>query len=81
MIAEAKRASVWALWVVSGLAHTTQGKAVLYTRLFYARRGTRAGLSYLLQAELGKVSKNALGLPPLAYAPRALPGWVGGLGG
>ena len=31
-----------------------------------------------LQAVLGK---NALGLPSLAYAPRALPGWVGGLYG
>ena len=25
--------------------------------------------------------KNALGLPPLAYASWALPGWVGGLDG
>ena len=32
----------------------------------------------LIQAGLGK---NALGLPPLAHAPRALPGWVGGLYG
>ena len=33
---------------------------------------------HLVQAVLGK---NGLGLPSLAYAPCALPGWVGGLDG
>lgn len=52
---------------------TVAGKANLRLGMRYERGGQG-----VIQAGL---CKNALGLTTLAYAPRALPGWVGGLDG